>query len=547
MAFPAQANILELMVLAIWKILCETRFNQKNPLFARFLTTEMVTKQLLSAASIVFAPGLFEVLQSTTPPSLQFFKNLPDNTWWGSHWAVYAIVLEKLGFRPKRYAGSGTSAHQGVHHRFWQYDNGEVLPFHVEKALDDGWVITHKGMLCWIPIPAASFVPVRRILFVALESTLAYLLSAMMDDTRNHVLKNIGLWDRDSLEYDGLCSHCSLNEAILGEFDLDDEQLEELAREKEQKRVELKSENNSSWHYKQMAENYDDYIVKSTERVSRSRANNPGRDAKRQAERQEKNRQNKTYHCTPCNITLGSKQVFAMHEKSPKHLRQVTGAQSTFRCSPCNLGFHNPGNLRRHNQSLMHKRRVEQAQSNILTDSLSRELPEAAESNPITAAFDSDLPEASFTKASDLGLPKTTSPSQASSDHALPETSQSYPVTDALLRVLPKAVGSSSITTASDWDLPKTTFPFPSQASSDHALPEASAFDVLNKAVSHRLPKATMSRARKSTFRRNVSKAAGSRSLMEYFQQDLPKAKASNPLAMAFPRDLPEGAGSLTH
>ncbi|KAL9023791.1 MAG: hypothetical protein Q9180_008106, partial [Flavoplaca navasiana] len=86
--------------------------------------------------------------------------------------------------------------------------------------------------------------------------------------------------------------------------------------------------------------------------------------------------------------------------------------------------------------------------------------------------------------------------------------------------------------------LPKTTLP--SQASSEHDLPEASAFDILNKAVSHRLPKAAVSRARKSTFRRNVSKAVGSRSLMDYFQQDLPKAKASNPLAMAFLRDLPD-------
>ncbi|KAL9032893.1 MAG: hypothetical protein Q9180_006244, partial [Flavoplaca navasiana] len=469
---------------------------------------------------------------------LQFFKNLPDNTWWGSHWAVYAIVLEKLGFRPKLYTGSGTSAHQGVHQRFWQYDNGEI------------------------PIPAASFVPVRRILFVALEAAFAYLLSAMMDDTRNHVLKNIGLWDRASLEYDGLCSHCSLNEAILGEFELDDEQLEELAREKEQKRVELKSENNSSWHYKQMAENYDDYIGKSTERVYRSRANNPGRHTKYAADRREEARQNKTYHCVPCDIAFSEKLSFIAHEKSPKHLRQVTGAQSTFRCGPCNLGFHNQSNLTRHNKTLTHSRNMEKARSNNLTDPLLRELPEAAESNTITAASDSDLPEGSFTKASDLGLPKSTFPSQASSDHALPEASRSYSVTDALLRVLPEAAGSNSITAASDSDLPEAAgsnsitkasdlglpkSTFSTQASSDRALPEVSAFDVLNKAVSHRLPKATMSRARKSTFRRNVSKAAGSRSLMDYFPQALPEASVASYLTKALPRDLPEGAGSLTH
>ncbi|KAL9617665.1 MAG: hypothetical protein Q9204_008470, partial [Flavoplaca sp. TL-2023a] len=55
---------------------------------------------------------------------------------------------------------------------------------------------------------------------------------------------------------------------------------------------------------------------------------------------------------------------------------------------------------------------------------------------------------------------------------------------------------SQSVWTCLAADLPKSTFS--SQASSGHPLLKASAFYVLNKAVSHRLAKATMSRARKN-------------------------------------------------
>jgi hypothetical protein len=42
----------------------------------KLLLSPAITEKLLSSASIVFALGFFEVLQSATPPTVSF-KNLP--------------------------------------------------------------------------------------------------------------------------------------------------------------------------------------------------------------------------------------------------------------------------------------------------------------------------------------------------------------------------------------------------------------------------------------------------------------------------------------
>jgi hypothetical protein len=58
-------------------------------------------QQLLSDPLLVFAPGLLDVFQASTPPSLSYFKSQP--TYVSKCWAVYLIILEKLDSRPKIY------------------------------------------------------------------------------------------------------------------------------------------------------------------------------------------------------------------------------------------------------------------------------------------------------------------------------------------------------------------------------------------------------------------------------------------------------------
>ena len=107
--------------------------------------------------------------------------------------------------------------------------------------------------------------------------------------------------DRRKLEYDGLCSHVSLNEGIRGQFDMSAEELEVYAKEREKKRKMVHNEGNSNWHYKKMAEDYDDYIGRCCERVMRSRANNPERQQKSNAARARAALENHSFDCDLCN------------------------------------------------------------------------------------------------------------------------------------------------------------------------------------------------------------------------------------------------------
>jgi hypothetical protein len=81
------------------------------------------------------------------------------------------VTLEKFGRCPKIYVGSGANTRAGVSERLDQNDSrGKYTPRCVAKAIDAGYLITHKGLLCWAPIPSSALVPLLRVLFLALEA-----------------------------------------------------------------------------------------------------------------------------------------------------------------------------------------------------------------------------------------------------------------------------------------------------------------------------------------------------------------------------------------
>ena len=120
----------------------------------------------------------------------------------------------------------------------------------------------------------------------------------------------------------------------------------------------LKAENATNYHYKQMERNYDEYIGQAATRVAKSRANNPGRDRMRQANRIEKAQGAKSFHCEPCNISFGTKQRLQNHEKSDKHFRKEIESNNRFKCAPCNLAYHNQSNLTRHEKTQRHLKQM---------------------------------------------------------------------------------------------------------------------------------------------------------------------------------------------
>jgi hypothetical protein len=335
-------TLLQFVMYMTWEYLCDTPFARKNALFARFFTSLQVLESTASIASLTFTPGLSEVLQSSTPPTIQIFKSLPT-THTKSRWGVYAIVLEKFGSRPRLYIGSGTSTDRGVHTRLRRYKYRQDLPCFVEAALEDGYTITHKGLLCWIQTPTASFVPARRLLFLTLEATFTYIFWAMQASKGDYVMGHLCLWDRASLEYDGSCSHCCLTESIPGDFSLTPEQLEAQDIDKKRKLAALNSDN----HHYQMESNYEEYRSKRAAGARKTRAKNPGRATKDAADRRAKHKLEKTYHCGLCNHSFGSKFKLRQHEKSLKHIRKMSGKDIVV-CRPCNTGFCSQANNNRH-------------------------------------------------------------------------------------------------------------------------------------------------------------------------------------------------------
>jgi hypothetical protein len=230
-------EVLDYIVWLIWSCLTLTPTKLKNPAFAMALSTLDVLEQLLSDSLLIFAPVLLDVVQASTPPSMSYFKNLPTDV--RKCWAVYLLVLEKPGCRPKIYVGSGTNRVGGAAKRFQDYDNQTTLPIYIRRALKDSYTIVHKGLLCWSPLPAPSKRFPVRALFLAIEATFSIVLWAMVSRTNDYGMPPLCPWSLETMEYDGCCSHSALVEHIINEAEnLTPQQIAAKEIEMEQRRVE---------------------------------------------------------------------------------------------------------------------------------------------------------------------------------------------------------------------------------------------------------------------------------------------------------------------
>lgn len=181
----------------------------------------------------------------TTDPSL---KDLPVE--YKGKWGLYAIVYEKPGYRSRVYFGCSTPILHDLTSRINCYDNGSSLPEYVAKSLEEGFEITHKGVLCWVPKPAGGVGPMPCLLICALEYTLTYMLWAMWAKKGDYGMGHICLWNRTAPEYDGLCFHPASWEEVPAKFDLTPEELVQQAAYNEQRRLDLKVPSATDYHHK---------------------------------------------------------------------------------------------------------------------------------------------------------------------------------------------------------------------------------------------------------------------------------------------------------
>ncbi|KAK5738549.1 carbamoyl-phosphate synthase (glutamine-hydrolyzing) cpa2 [Elasticomyces elasticus] len=312
---------LQLLLLVIWA--CLNVPSYKNPLFTQFFFAESILAEIATVASLSFAPGLLEAVQSATPPSVHWFKSLPTNH--SKRWAVYALVLEKRGSVTMIYIGSGTNSNSGVKGRWAE------LPQYVADALRDGYTIAHKGTLAWCPIPTAANIPRLRLLFLAMETAFAALFWAFKSRKVDHHLASCCPWTLSAFTYSGLCSHSPLMESAAGKFDLSSEQLEAIAAEINAKR---------SAKLKQYVKDHPDEM----------KANHKRSEKKIKSSRK--------FFCTMCTTSCKSQWELDRHNRSSRHMFRLSkladGIKDKYFCDPCEYSCDKPAAFCNHKKSKKH-------------------------------------------------------------------------------------------------------------------------------------------------------------------------------------------------
>lgn len=308
----------ELIVLMAWACLILGTRHGKAMVFTKVISSQDVLEQLLTTISLTYAPGLLNILEASTPPTIAWFKSLPTDDY--KRWAVYVLVLEKAFSRPKIYIGCGTKAICGVSQRFSQYDRRVALPQYVEAALKNGYDITHKGILCWSPVPAAADVPIHRLLFLVLEAVFTFVFWAVHNKKEDAwYMGNMFRWVRATLPYDGLCSHSPLDEGSTDGFKFTAEELEAKAAAALKQKTVLTEEA----RLRRRAEDPKTFRTKQAKNQRDVRAKHPDRVAK--------NRERST-----TNIV----------------------AEKRHYCATCDHSFQRPSQLQRHIEGLQHRKKV---------------------------------------------------------------------------------------------------------------------------------------------------------------------------------------------
>lgn len=274
--------------------------------FSLLFTSSFVMMTVFCLQPLSFASGLHSVLRSARPPTIAWFKTTRLRA--EKLWAVYVLVLEKQGCRPKIYIGSGTDKVLGVARRLRHYDKrmlhgtGDLMPKWVEAALKAGYTITHKGLLVWTPLPPAALRQALHSMMLLLEAVFTYFFWAMVSK-KGYGMPKISLWPVDSFTYDGACGHFSINEGFsydpaLTNFTAEQINQMDLARKKAKNRM---------------------YIANKGPGVHAANSK-ATRDAALDAQR---------YKCDPCVLTFPNDAKLKAHLGSKRHADKIAGKGRT--------------------------------------------------------------------------------------------------------------------------------------------------------------------------------------------------------------------------
>lgn len=303
-------DIQALIIHATW--LCLSVPDWINPRFRVLFPALDNLVALFPQLNLTFVDGLFEVLQSSSPPSIDWLLSLPDAVP-TKLWGVYVLVLKKRR-RYAVYIGSGTDAKKaGVRGRLVQHKNRIVEPLRVRDAKNQGYKQVHAALLCHCPQPGPAHVPAFRTALVAIEAAFHLLLWPMYKRTTKYCFPQ-GPWSRNDYEWRGLPSHNLLSEGVIAGIDdleLTAERLEFMAAIALKRKREVRRD----WDAKQKAERSPAeqraFLDFKAECNKRSQPKNTAR-GHRYVEEQK-------FHCSPCDHTFPTRSQLDRHLATPRH------------------------------------------------------------------------------------------------------------------------------------------------------------------------------------------------------------------------------------
>jgi hypothetical protein len=172
-------------------------------------------------------------------------------------------------------------------------------------------------------------------------------------------MAHICLWDRKTLDYDGCCSHCYLNEGIRGDFELSAEHFEASAIQRKETRTEKQAVRNANYHYEQMETNHEEYLEENLARVLQNQAKDPEKIRKMEGDNRAKNRTNKKYLCKLCKTACQTKSDLDIHLETRSHQKRANDlATKAHKCFPCNYATDKLSSMNDHLKSKRHLNNV---------------------------------------------------------------------------------------------------------------------------------------------------------------------------------------------
>ncbi|PTB67152.1 hypothetical protein BBK36DRAFT_1118290 [Trichoderma citrinoviride] len=365
-----------------------------NAVYKAVLGDEKAFNQICAETPLTFAPGLLRVLQSSSPPTTEFFQSLPVTPVTG-FWAVYALLLEKPGAPSRLYIGSGTNTQRGVIARFWSYDVQLHVPTMVVSSLQEGYTVSRRGLLCWAPIPRATIVATARVRFLAVEAVFSHVFFAVNNATSlDAASKSFLPWTRASVAWEPLCTHTALKEKPVGNFSLTEEEAAAIDARRRERTREVSSKNSKIYRARGLAEDPIAYRAKIAATKLVWAQNNRDKYNERAAGVRARAIAARRHVCKVCDFVAASAHNLTKHLATKTHQEQVrlaaggrpkapsiaalrsrrnaakALASKRFYCGVCDKNCNTQIHLNQHKESKVHLKAVAAAEAAVAAEAL---------------------------------------------------------------------------------------------------------------------------------------------------------------------------------